>query len=102
MIWLIGNKGMLGTDVGKILAHGKMDYLASDREVDITDIESLRGFVKDRAISYIINCSAYTAVDKAEDERDAAFRINSDGVLNIARIALEKDAVLIHISRLCI
>ena len=98
MIWLIGHKGMLGSEVHKLLAESEMSYLVSDLEVDITDISRLRSHVGEQPLSWIINCSAYTAVDRAEDERKLAFRINSDGVHNLATIAAEKKAKLIHIS----
>ena len=98
MIWLIGHKGMLGSEVHKLLIEGAVPYLASDLEVDITDIRCLKAHVRDLPISWIVNCSAYTAVDRAEDEREVAFRINSDGVHHIALIAAEKKAKLIHIS----
>ena len=75
-----------------------MSYFSSDKEVDIANKEQLQGFVSDRPLSWIINCSAYTAVDKAEDEPDLAFRINADGSRNIAEIAKNKGAKLIHIS----
>jgi len=98
MIWLIGNKGMLGNDVESLLRENKLEYLSSDLEVDITRIEQLRNFVSGKKIDYVINCAAYTAVDRAEDEPDKAFQINAQGALNIAKIAKEKNAVLIHIS----
>jgi len=98
MIWLIGNMGMLGADIETELRNSEIEYISSDKEVDITDISSLRNFVKDKEITYIVNCAAYTAVDKAEDEKDLAFLLNGSGVLNIAIIAKEKDATLIHFS----
>jgi dTDP-4-dehydrorhamnose reductase len=98
MIWLIGNKGMLGTDVELSLIEERIDYIATDADVDITDINSLRTNVDGKGISWIINCSAYTAVDKAEEETEIAFSVNGDGVRNIATVAREKDAPLIHIS----
>lgn len=98
MIWLIGHKGMLGSDVEELLRRTSREHIASDREVDITDYVQLRDFTADKKIDCILNCSAYTAVDKAEDEEDFANRINGDGVANIARLAREKHARLIHIS----
>ncbi len=50
------------------------------------------------SINYIINCSGYTNVDRAETEKELAFKINGDGVKNISLIAKELDALLIHIS----
>ncbi|MBN2040875.1 MAG: dTDP-4-dehydrorhamnose reductase [Spirochaetes bacterium] len=98
MIWLIGNKGMLGSDMELMLKGSGCDYIVSDAEVDITDYDQLSGFTAGRKISWIINCSAYAAVDKAEDEPELAYKINDNGVLNIAKIAREKDSVLIHFS----
>lgn len=98
MIWLIGNKGMLGTDIENDLKRNNLEYLSSDREVDITDINALNNFADDKKIDWIINCSAYTAVDKAEDESDLSFKINADGVLNISKTANKLNAKLIHIS----
>lgn len=98
MIWLIGNKGMLGSDMELMLKKDGLDYIASDMEVDITNYNELSNFAGNKSISWIINCSAYTAVDKAEDEADLAFKINDHGVLNIAKIAKDKDAVMIHFS----
>ncbi len=98
MIWLIGNKGMLGTGVETLLNRQKRNYIATDMEVDITNIEQLKEFVSNKPISWIINCAAYTSVDKAEDEPELAFKINADGPSNIAQIAVKKNARLIHIS----
>ncbi len=98
MIWLIGNKGMLGTEVEKLLARHKKNYVASDREIDITDRKSLREFADSRPIDWIINCAAYTAVDRAEDEPEPAFKINAEGPRHIAAVAADKKARLIHIS----
>ena len=98
MIWLIGNRGMLGTDVEYKLKANGLEFVATDMDVDITDINALRKFAGSRKIDWIINCSAYTAVDKAEDEPDKAFSINADGAGNIALVAKEKTAKLIHVS----
>ena len=98
MIWLIGNKGMLGREVEALLNRQQRDHIATDMEVDITNIEQLKEFVSDKPVSWIINCAAYTLVDKAEDEPALAFKINADGPSNIARIAVKKNARLIHIS----
>ncbi|MFC1669842.1 dTDP-4-dehydrorhamnose reductase [Spirochaetota bacterium] len=98
MIWLIGNKGMLGSDVELILKDSGVDYFSSDMEVDICNYSQLEAFAKGKKIKWIINCSAYTAVDKAEEEREKAFDINSQGVMNIAGIAKHIKAKLIHIS----
>ena len=98
MIWLIGNRGMLGTDVEKLLKDSKFRFMSSDIEVDIPNIEELRKYSTGKDFKWVINCAAYTNVDSAEVEPEKAFRINADGVLNIAKIAQEIRAKLIHIS----
>ena len=98
MIWLIGNKGMLGNDVEKLLNERGLPYWASDKEVDIGDYKALEKFGKDKKIEWIINCSGYTKVDQAEEEIDEAFRINQDGVRNIALFSAKRRIRLIHIS----
>ncbi len=98
MIWLIGNKGMSGQEVEKLLKRKKLSYLASDKEVDITDYPTLKEFSEKIKLSWIINCSGYTDADKAEKEVEKAFLINRDGVKNISKIANEKQAKLVHIS----
>jgi len=98
MIWLIGNKGMLGNDVEKLLKERGLPYWASDKEVDIGDYKALEKFGKDKKIEWIINCSGYTKVDQAEEEIDEAFRINQDGVRNIALFSAKRRIRLIHIS----
>ncbi|MBA7612721.1 dTDP-4-dehydrorhamnose reductase [subsurface metagenome] len=98
MIWLIGNKGMLGNNVEKLFKERGFIYWASDKEVDISNYKTLEKFGKDKKIKWIINCSGYTKVDKAEEEIDEAFRINRDGAKNVALFCLKKHIRLIHIS----
>jgi dTDP-4-dehydrorhamnose reductase len=98
MIWLIGNKGMLGNDVEKLLKERGLTYWVSDKEVDISDYKALEKFGKDKTIKWVINCAGYTKVDKAEEEIDEAFRINKDGARNIALFSAKRQIRLIHIS----
>jgi dTDP-4-dehydrorhamnose reductase len=98
MIWLIGCSGMLGSEVESLLKRGRFVYEATDAEVDVTDGRALGCFAAGRSVDWIINCSGYTAVDRAEDERELAFAVNADGVLNITRVAAEKGARLVHVS----
>lgn len=101
MIWLVGNKGMLGYDVEKLLKKEGIPYIATDRDVDICDYQGLLEFPRKNnitALEGIINCSAYTAVDNAEDEEDKAMKINGEGAGNLAKAAKEHGAYLIHIS----
>lgn len=98
MIWLIGHRGMLGREVLSRLEKKGCPHEVSDMEVDITDTNQLESFIGNRTPDWIVNCSAYTAVDRAEDEASLAFRVNADGVRNLARIAAEKGAKFLHIS----
>lgn len=66
--------------------------------LDILDKEQLATFVSMHQIQYIVNCAAYTAVDKAEEDQDTAMRINCDAVRNIAETAVAYNARVIHIS----
>ena len=100
-VWLIGNQGMLGAEVQTLLNENKAHYLSSDQEVDIGDKTALQAYVREHhrnKLEWIINCSGYTAVDQAEDEPEQAFRINAEGVRNIAETAKTLDAAVIHIS----
>ena len=98
MIWLIGNKGMLGTELSLFLEKSGFSFVGTDREVDITDSAALKDFAKTHPIDWIINCAAYTAVDKAEEDRETCRLLNTDGPRNIAAQARETGASLIHIS----
>ena len=96
--WLIGSKGMLGTEISLLLEKSGLPFVATDCEVDITDPAALKSFANGRHIGWIINCAAYTAVDKAEDEAETCRRLNVQGVANIAACARNIGARLIHIS----
>jgi dTDP-4-dehydrorhamnose reductase len=98
MIWLIGNKGMLGTELSLLLEKSGIYYTGTDREVDITDSEALKNFACNKQIKWIINCAAYTAVDKAEDDIEVCRNLNTRGASNIAECAKIAGAKLIHIS----
>lgn len=99
MVWLIGCKGMLGTEVARQLKNSNIDYIGTDIDVDITKLEVLEDFAnKNPKIDWIINCSAYTAVDKAEDDKDFANLLNNIGPKNISSVAKKINAKMIHIS----
>jgi dTDP-4-dehydrorhamnose reductase len=98
MIWIIGSKGMLGKHFEFVLQTNKLPYIATDKEIDITEIQNLQTFIKDKKITWIINCSAYTAVELAETEINLAYTINSKGVENITSIAKQLDIPIIHFS----
>lgn len=98
MIWLVGANGMLGKEVLLLLQKKNISFVYSDQEIDISDFASVLTFANNNNISQIINCAAYTQVDKAEEEKEKAFLVNAIGVRNLAKIAKKKNARLIHIS----
>ena len=102
MIWLIGAKGMLASEIAAQLDRHNIPWVGSDREVDITDKASVdsfahRTFASD-SLQWIINCAAYTAVDKAEEEPKIAQKLNADALINICEVAKQYGAQLIHFS----
>jgi dTDP-4-dehydrorhamnose reductase len=98
MIWLIGNQGMLGRELAKKLEITGTDFVGTDREIDITDYKALEVGAAGRKFRWVINCAAYTAVDKAESDTGLARLINAVGPENIAKWCHVNDAKLIHIS----
>ena len=97
-ILITGANGMLAKSVREKLSEGNKLICTDVNELDITDESAVLKKVEEIKPEYIINCAAYTAVDKAEDVYDLADKINADGPGNLAKAAKEVDAVLIHIS----
>ena len=73
-------------------------YFTTSQELDITEHAKVKAFIETNNIKVIINCAAYTAVDKAENEQELADKINHLAVKNLAQIAKENKIKLIHIS----
>ena len=98
-ILVIGASGQLGQEL-RVVAEGSAQHytFASRSELDVTDQLAIRHFVQDHHIDTIINCSAYTAVDRAEDEPEEADRINHQAVAALAALAKAQGLYLIHIS----
>ena len=98
-ILVIGASGQLGQELRVAVEGSAQHYtLASRSELDVTDQLAIRHFVQDHHIDTIINCSAYTAVDRAEDEPEEADRINHQAVAALAALAKAQGLYLIHIS----
>ena len=96
-ILITGANGMLAKAVRNELKDEEL-ILTDVAELDITNIDAVRKFVNEAKPDYIINCAAYTAVDKAEEQEEIARKVNALGPKNLAIVANEEDATLIHIS----
>lgn len=96
-ILITGANGMLANAVKNELKDEEL-VLTDVQDLDITDIEAVRKFVNEVKPQYIINCAAYTAVDKAEEQAELARKVNAIGPKNLAIVANEENATLIHIS----
>ena len=99
-IWITGSKGQLGTELQ--LQHERLNdtrFLFTDiDELDLTDKEAVIRFAQEEKPAIIINCAAYTAVDKAEEEPEKAFLLNRDVPAFLTEAAEKVNGVLIHIS----
>ncbi len=98
MIWLIGCRGMLGTELARLLEQQGHSFTGTDIECDITNPAALGAFAARHAPKWIVNASAYTNVDQAENEEPRALAINADGAGHIAAVAMACGARIIHIS----
>ena len=99
-ILVTGSNGQLGSEIKDLeLKFTNFNFFFMDLpELDICNSSQLNIFIKDNNINTVINCAAYTAVDKAENDSDIAKKVNATGVLNLVN-ALEKvGGKLIHIS----
>jgi dTDP-4-dehydrorhamnose reductase len=98
-ILVTGAKGQLGSEFVELASIYRYNFYFTDREtLDITSDDALRNFIEVNSITTIINCAAYTAVDKAEEDSKTADEINHLAVKNLALVAKEKEITLIHIS----
>jgi len=103
-ILITGANGQLGREFRSLVENKERfdesdHYFFTDKEtLDITDKEAVEVFVRENGIDTIVNCAAYTAVDKAEEEETLAYLINRDAVRNLAEISNKYDVRLIHIS----
>ena len=99
-ILVTGSKGQLGSEIHElsqsITSHSF--FFTDSEELDITSREHLERYVLEHKIEGIINCAAYTAVDKAESEEETAEKINHVAVKHLSEIAKENMIRLIHIS----
>ena len=95
-VLLLGCRGMLGTDLAASAPAGTQVTGLGIEELDITDHAALEATVERVRPDWVINATAYTAVDRAETERDVAFAVNGDAVAALARACAARDVGLVH------
>jgi len=99
-IVVFGASGQLGQCLRSVAAEqGITDiFFPAESEANILDKDALKATFDKYKPAFVINCAAYTAVDKAEDDQEMASKINKTGVENLSIICAEDNAVLVHIS----
>lgn len=98
-ILVTGANGQLGNEMLRVSEQSRDNYIFTDKDsLDITSADQVQRLVTEKKVDVIINCAAYTNVDKAEDDEVAANLINHLAVNNLAKAAQEVAAVLIHVS----
>ena len=97
---ITGGSGQLGYDIIRELKNrDRFDFLAPNcSEMDITDIKSVEDVILNYKPDVIFHCAAYTAVDKAEDDRDTCYEVNVNGTKNIVDAAKMVNAKVVYIS----
>lgn len=97
---ITGSNGQLGSEIMQLVdKFDRFEFIFKDLpDFDISNEEFVNTFIKDYDIKAIINCAAYTAVDKAEENIKTATRVNTKGVYNLVKAAEKINGKLIHIS----
>ena len=99
-ILVTGCKGQLGRELHDVLEErqpGITTYIDID-ELDLTDRTAVEAYLRAGEFSHVVNCAAYTAVDRAEEENLLCAAVNTDAVTNLARVADELGFKVLHIS----
>jgi dTDP-4-dehydrorhamnose reductase len=99
-ILVTGANGQMGNEL-QVLAPAFPDYqflFVAKEELSIADETSIKKYFSENIIDFCINCAAYTAVDKAENDEANAYFLNADAVGNLATVCANNNAQLIHIS----
>jgi len=98
-VLVTGSNGQLGSEIEELSKEYKYNFYFTDRTtLDISNPHAITEFIISNNINTIINCAAYTAVDKAESDAEMADTINHLAVKHLAEISKEKNIQLIHIS----
>lgn len=98
-ILVTGANGQLGNEMRIVSQQSAHHYIFTDvAELDITDAAAVEKMVADNDVKVIVNCAAYTNVDKAEDDRELAELLNAKAVENLAVAIRRNDGLLVHVS----
>lgn len=102
-ILVTGANGQLGHEMQKCAKNSKHKFVFTDvaegyEKLDITNIDAIRAKVKEDDIRVIVNCAAYTNVDKAESDYELANLLNNTAAANLAQAMKEVGGTLIHVS----
>jgi len=99
-IVITGASGQLGTEINKISnQYPKYNFIFADKKnLDISNFKNVKLFFNTNKVDFIINCAAYTEVDKAEKQTRLAHKVNSLGAKNLAILSQKKNSILVHIS----
>lgn len=98
-ILVTGANGQLGNEMRVVARNSADNYIFTDvAELDITDAAAVEKMVTDNDVKVIVNCAAYTNVDKAEDDREFAELLNARAVENLAQTIRRNDGLLVHVS----
>ncbi len=100
-VLVFGSSGMLGNYFSKYLEEKGFEVERNDRAeggIDITDQEKVNAVIKQSKADFVVNCSAYTNVEKAEEERDIAFKVNADAPKYMSLACKDLNIPFIHVS----
>ena len=97
-VMIAGGNGQLGWELQRTAPQAYHVIPLSHQDLDITDMDAVMSVVEDARPEVFINAAAYTAVDRAERERELAYAVNANGAANIAKATASLGAKLIHIS----
>lgn len=99
VVLVTGANGQLGNEMRIVAQNSKDHYIFTDvAELDITNLDAIREMVAKEGVKVIINCAAYTNVDKAEEDVDFCTLLNATAVENLAIAMKEVDGLLVHVS----
>jgi dTDP-4-dehydrorhamnose reductase len=99
-ILITGSNGQLGSEIRELsVFYKEVNFIFKGLpDLDICNFDELQSFIIKNNVTAVINCAAYTSVDKAEEDNQIAIKVNEEGVSNIVRSLQKVDGKLIHIS----